>query len=109
MPRSSWKEEPLAELMRMARAGESWQMIGVRFFPHSLPQRAIKAARNAFARHADCADLAARRMALRAHNFNKPPGLSRRAERRRRQRRSVEIMVPRERVNPFAGLGRCFA
>jgi hypothetical protein len=109
MPRSAWKEEPLAELMRLARAGESWQMIGSVFFPRSLPHRAIKASREAFARHADCADREARRWALRAHNFNKPPGLSRRAARRHRRRARVESAVSRERVDPFAGLGGCFA
>lgn len=109
MPRSYWKEEPLAELMRLARAGESWQLIGSSFFPHSLPQRAIKAAREAFARHASCKDRAIRRRALTMHNFNKPPGISERAVRRRRHRRLHDVPVWRERIDLFAGLGGCFA
>jgi hypothetical protein len=111
MTRACWKDAPLRDLMRLACAGESWQMIGVAFYPKSTPWRAKKAAREVFHRHATEADCAARRQALALHNFNKPPGLSRRSTGRdtRWRRHSLEVGTLVERVDPFAGMGRCFA
>lgn len=103
-----WKAPAVARLLRLARAGESWQAIGAQFYPGSgNPRRAATAAAEAFRRHAGVDDVMARRDALKQHNFNKPRGFGRHAITRRRRRR-VEIAVPRQRLDPWVGLGPCF-
>lgn len=95
-----------AELIRQARAGDSWQAIGARFFPWRSPERAISAVSGIFHRNAAPDDLRARRAALRRHNYNLPRGLGPAATARRRDE---ELAARRERVDPFAAMGLCFA
>lgn len=107
-----WKWRAVAELIRRGRAGESWETIGCRFYPHHSQSargrlRVRSAAAEIWRRYATEDDRRARRAAVRGRNWNKPPGFSRRAERRRRQ---LKIEPPRGELNDlWAGLGACFA
>lgn len=108
-PEAYWKTAAIARLIAQARAGDAWQAIGLGFYPHSRnAQRAGKAAAEIFRRHASDDDRAARAAAIRQRNYNKNPGLSPRAERRRRQHRRDDVPVLCERIDPWAGLGSVF-
>lgn len=88
----------LAELIRRASDGESWEEIATDFQLH-----AGKGAEAVFARYATEVDKAARRTALKRRNFNKNQPY------RNRGGYLVEPGVKRERTDPWAGMGECFA
>lgn len=109
-----WTAPAIAELRRLARAGGTWEAIGRRFYPAAPAKQAAVAACEVFRRHATDADRAARRLAVRARNGNRVPGLSARAERRRRQagrnpgRDPGGAAVLPELRDPWVGMGECF-
>jgi len=108
-PEAYWKAPAVARLILHARAGDSWEAIGHAFYPNGKPKRVRTAAAEIFRRYACEDDRQARAAAIRARNWNKNPGLSDRADRRRRQHGRDNIGVMRERSDPLAGFGECFA
>lgn len=103
-----WRPAAIRRLIGLARDGEAWVTIGLVFYPNAAQrQRAARAACEIFRRHADDDDRRARAAAIRRHNWNKPRGFGRHALTRRRRRR-IEIAMPHERIDPWAGLGECF-
>lgn len=110
MPKARyWKGPAVARLILQARQGDHWEAIGLAFYPHGKPQRVRTAAAEIFRRYASEDDRKVRAAAVRARNWNKNPGLSERADRRRRRHGRDNIGVMRERTDPLAGLGECFA
>lgn len=90
-----------AELMRLAREGERWEEIGAVFYPHLVSGG--HSCSNVFTLFATADDRQARRAALKARNFNKSEPY---------KNRGGYLSAPgvqRERVDPWAGMGECFA
>jgi len=109
-PAAYWKAPAVAALIRRARAGDTWLAIGLAFYPHARnPRRVRTAASEIFRRYAGEEDRRVRAAAVRARNWNRNPGLSRRAEGMRRRRGLDDAPVMRERGDPLGGLGECFA
>lgn len=110
-PEAYWKAPAIARLIRQARAGEMWEAIGLTYYPHAKNRKRVRsAAAEIFRRYATEDDRQVRAAAIRKRNWNKNPGLSSRADRRRRQHGLAETPVMRERFDPFpAGMERRFA
>ncbi len=108
-PEAYWKAPAVARLIGRARDGETWEAIGRAFYPKTRhPLRVRTAAAEIFRRHASEDDRKARAAALRARNWNKTPGLSEWADRRRRRFGRNDVPVMREHVDPLAAFGECF-
>lgn len=91
----SWRPEAIAELIRLARAGEPWAVIGATVLPNS--KEGGHHASVAFSRYATKADVLARKASLKARGDNRP-----------KQYRKPANEPLRERVDPWAGMGNCF-
>ena len=106
-----WSAAAVRELLRLGRRGDPWQSIGLAFYPDKDAVLAAKAAAEAFRRHAREYDREIRAEAIRRHNWNKPRGHGRHAIKRRANRELNGLPLPpaTERINPFVGLGQCFA
>ncbi len=105
---AQWKRPAVAKLIGLARRGNPWETIGIAFYPAANPRRAKTAAVEIFRRHASAADKETRAKAIRERNWNKVPGISRRAEGRRQRTRQDGRMLLEQR-DPFAGKGVCFS
>lgn len=101
----SWRPEAIAELIRLGRAGESFEAVGKAICPHKAnPDRIVAVT---WTRYASDDDKRVRREALKARGFNRP-----------KQYRNRGIPVGEifhlepaltvEGVDPWAGMGMCF-
>ncbi len=100
-----WRDEALQQLIRRARAGESWAAIGVDFYRGN--PRAGKSASNAFGLYASAEDKAERRRALAQVNRNRPRRYAKRGMPGGQAR--LEPSLRREKEDIFSGMGSCFA
>lgn len=105
-----WRPEVVATVIAIGRTGQSWTAIGAAMCPSDPdPVRAGTRMRFVFFRAARPDDRIARRRAMRALNYNKPPGITpSSASRRRRKGVAIGNVVPQVR-DPWAGMGDCFA
>src|SRR5689334_21323232 len=102
----SWRPEADAELLRMVLAGEPWEVIGEHFKPGRKAAATI--VQNRYHKLATPADREQRRRALRERNGNKPAVYSSRGGIGGSTERP-EPAIGRERRDPWAGMGDCFA
>jgi len=104
-----WTTGSIGTLIALARRGEPWDFIAAQYYPDAAKRRSTVC--EIFRRYATRDDVAARSAAIRTRNWNRVPGLSARADRRRRarlrqQKQPDEAVTLPELRSPFAG--NCF-